>query len=49
MKDFLWWMLAYILIPILVGVVVILLCRWTFNAVMSTDWPNWVKYLILRG
>lgn len=39
----------HIMLPILVIVLGILLCRWMFNAVMVTDWPDWVKYLILRG
>lgn len=47
MKNFIY-ALIYILIPIITGVIVVLLCKWIFNAVMATDWPDWVKYLILR-
>ena len=33
---------------ILAFVLVVLCCRWVFNAVMATDWPDWVKYMVLK-
>lgn len=29
-------------------VVTILAGKWFYETVMGTDWPNWVKYMILR-
>lgn len=48
MKNFIY-AFVHIMLPIFVVVLALLLCRWMFNAVMATDWPDWVKYLILRG
>ena len=48
MKD---WMAHVIAISIIIVVIVLcaLLCRWWFNAVMASDYPDWVKYMLLRG
>ena len=38
----------------LVGIVliflgcVICLDKWLFESVVATDWPNWVKYMVLK-
>lgn len=31
-----------------VTVLTILFTKWLYQSVMATDWPNWVKYLILH-
>lgn len=30
-------------------VVAIFFAKWYFNAVIASDFPDWVKYLLLRG
>ena len=43
---------SYLCIFILIGVLVVLSIvgdKWLFETVMATDWPDWVKYLLLRG
>lgn len=48
MKD---WMAHAIAIAVIVVVFVLcaLLGRWWFNWVLASDYPDWVKYLLLRG
>ena len=36
------------LIYVICAVVTILVCKWVFESVMATDWPDWVKYMILK-
>jgi len=40
--------MKYILLWVVVVIGCILLDKWLFSAVMGTNWPDWVKYLILR-
>ena len=39
--------LIEIVCAIVVFAVCLLLTRWMFNAVMATDWPDWLKYFVL--
>ena len=41
--------LIALLIVIVMFAVCILFARWYFGAVMASDFPDWVKYLLLRG
>ncbi len=45
MKDF---DILYIIICIIFTVLAIFLTKWMFETVMSSDLPNWVKYMLLR-
>lgn len=48
MKD---WMAAVVAIAVIVVVIVLcaLCARWWFHWVLASDFPDWVKYLLLRG
>ena len=38
----------YIGIVIGIAIGAALFSKWVFASVMATDWPDWVKYVILR-
>lgn len=37
-----------LLIILITSILCIFLAKWFYDAVMGTDWPDWVKYLVLR-
>ena len=36
-----------VLLGIVLGAIAILISKWIFETVMATDWPDWVKFMIL--
>lgn len=45
MKNNSW--IAYLILTVVL-ILAILFTKWVYQAVMATDWPDWVKYLILH-
>lgn len=45
MKNNTW--IEYLILAV-VTILAILFTKWVYQSVMATDWPDWVKYLILH-
>ena len=48
MKDWMYNLIAF-LIVVAVFAGAIFFAKWWFNFVLASDYPDWVKYLLLRG
>lgn len=47
MKDNIGIVVGFIMYALAI-VIVILMCKWMFEAVMGSNMPDWLKYMILR-